>query len=137
MPEVKFSGTKDQYESGATRDAESGDREFERYDLISPFATKRVAIVYGKGAKNHGDRNWEKGLPASRLIRSALRHIFQALMGMKDEDHIAHAVWNLNALMHFQHTMPEMIDIPALKEEEKSDARSDDTPKPTSGARRG
>ncbi len=118
--DVKFSGRKFEFHTGATRDTEEGtEREFERYDLITPFGLRRVAVVYGKGAKYHGDRNWEKGLPASRCIRSALRHIFQYLSGMRDEDHLAHAVWNLLALMHYEERNPEVIDIPNPMEDSK------------------
>lgn len=90
---------KQNYETGATRDNSAGKG---RYDLFPPSAIKRVAVVYENGGKIHGDRNWEKGIPESRLFDSALRHTYQALSGMEDEDHLAHAVWNLLALMHFQ-----------------------------------
>lgn len=73
-----------------------------RYDLLPPRALRRVAVVYEKGASQKGDRNWERGIPRSRLFSSALRHTFQALEGETDEDHLAHAVWNLLALMHFE-----------------------------------
>ena len=99
--DTKFSGTKDGYATGATRDKAEGKG---RYDLITPHMVRRLAGVYERGAKNHGDRNWEKGVPFSRLYSSALRHIFQALEGKTDEDHICQCIWNLAAIVHFQET---------------------------------
>lgn len=96
---TKFSGKKDVYASGATRDSAEGKG---RYDLISPHALRRLALVYERGAKNHGDSNWKKGIPYSRLYSSALRHLFQALSGQRDEDHLGQAMWNIACLIHFE-----------------------------------
>lgn len=97
--DVKFSGIKDTYKEGATRDSREGKG---RYDLISPFFLKRLARVLEIGAKNHGDNNWQKGIPYSRLIDSSLRHISQFNEGLRDEDHIVQAVCNLMFLIHFE-----------------------------------
>ncbi|MCH7530106.1 hypothetical protein IIB50_03260 [Patescibacteria group bacterium] len=97
--ETKFSGVKQDYKTGATRDQTQGKG---RYDLISPIGLKRLAGVYERGAVNHGDRNWEKGLPMSRCMESAIRHIYQYLEGMRDEDHLGQAAWNLFAAMHIE-----------------------------------
>jgi len=72
------------------------------YELISPLALKRLAQVYERGAKQKGGRNWEAGFPMSRCIQSALRHTEQYLEGMRDEDHLAQAAWNLFAAIHFE-----------------------------------
>ena len=41
-------------------------------------------------------------------------------MGMRDEDHLAAAVWNIFAIMHFEEVKPEMIDtLQGDKEKEK------------------
>lgn len=97
--EVKFSGQKDTYENGATRDSRKGKG---RYDLISPLFLKRLAKVLEAGAENHGDNNWKGGIQYSRLIDSALRHISQYNEGLKDEDHLAQATCNLMFLIHFE-----------------------------------
>lgn len=108
--ETKFSGEKDVYPHGGTRDRRDGKG---RYDLLSPFMARRLAGVYERGAKNHGDRNWEKGIPFSRCVDSALRHIFQYASGMRDEDHLAQAIWNLAAIIHFEETgRKELNDLP-------------------------
>ena len=73
-----------------------------RYDLISPFGIRRLAKWYELGAKKYSERNWEKGMPFSRYIDSAKRHIDKYIMGMTDEDHLAAAVWNLFAIIHHE-----------------------------------
>ncbi len=97
--ETKFSGVKDNFSTGATRDQSQGKG---RYDLITPIGLKRLAKVYERGAVNHGDRNWEKGIPLGRCLESAIRHIYQYLEGMRDEDHLGQAAWNLFAAMHIE-----------------------------------
>lgn len=84
--------------SGAKRDDNSGKGAFE---LISPIALRRLAGVYERG-KLKGARNWEKGIPFSRCIQSSIRHINQYLEGMRDEDHLMQAAWNLFAVAHFE-----------------------------------
>lgn len=98
---TKFSGKKENMNTGATRDNRVGKG---RFDLISPFALKRLAEVYERGAVNHGDRNWENGVMSTRNLDSALRHINQYLSRENDEDHLAQAVWNLIAIIHFEET---------------------------------
>lgn len=95
---TRFSGQKDTFPTGATRDAGAGKG---RYDLITPHMLRRLAGVYERGAVTHGDSNWAKGIPFSRLFNSALRHTYQARAGMTDEDHLGQAIWNLAAIIHF------------------------------------
>lgn len=112
---TKFSGVKDQYDGGATRDKREGKG---RYDLITPFGLKRLAGVYERGAVNHGDNNWMNGIPYSRLIDSAIRHITQFKAGERDEDHIAQAAWNLFAVLHFDELgRNELNDLPAFNKD--------------------
>lgn len=73
-----------------------------RYDLISPFAMRRLALHYERGSQKYSQRNWERGMPFSRYVDSAKRHLDKFIMGMTDEDHLAAAVWNLCAIMHHQ-----------------------------------
>jgi hypothetical protein len=73
-----------------------------RYDLITPFAEDRLAKWYELGSKKYADRNWEKGMPYSRYIDSAKRHINKFIKGMEDEDHLAAAMWNLASIIHHQ-----------------------------------
>jgi hypothetical protein len=60
MFEVKDSGKRQEFETGAVRDVRDGKG---RYDLISPYALKRLAIIYERGALKYGDDNYLKGMP--------------------------------------------------------------------------
>jgi len=113
---MKDSGKREQHKSGAVRDKRTGKG---RFDLMSPFALWRIAQVCEKGAVKYEDRNWEKGFPFSRVLDSAIRHIIQYMMGMEDEDHLAHGAWNLMALLHFEETHPELDDMPHYADQER------------------
>lgn len=96
-----------------------------RYDLIPVFATRRLAGWYELGAGKYGDRNWEKGIPYSRCVDSAKRHLDKFIMGMRDEDHLAAAVWNLMAIMDYQErSMNEFDDMPHYIDEMTQQAKS-------------
>lgn len=73
-----------------------------RYDLMSPFFARRLAVHFERGANKYADRNWEKGMKFSRYLDSAERHLAQFKMGMEDEDHIIACIWNLAAIVHHQ-----------------------------------
>jgi len=90
-----------------------------RYDLISPFALRRVALHYEAGAAKYADRNWEKGIPFGRCIDSAKRHLDQYLMGERKEDHLAAVVWNIMAIIHYEELgLEELNDLPKYKGED-------------------
>jgi hypothetical protein len=94
---TKDSGARETFETGSKRDSREGKG---RYDLISPYALKRLADVYERGARKYDARNWEKGQPQSRFLDSAKRHLENFLMGHRDEDHLAQCAWNVFALIH-------------------------------------
>jgi len=98
-----------EFGTGAVRSDTTGKG---RFDLISPIALRRLAGVYERGASQKGERNWEGGFPISRALDSALRHINQYREGMRDEDHLAQAAWNLFAAIHFEEARPECNDLP-------------------------
>ena len=87
------------YESGAIRSDRTGKG---RYDLIPPCALRRLALRYEGGATEHGDRNWEKGMPMDRLYDSAMRHLTQWFSGDDAEDHLAAVMWQICAMMFFE-----------------------------------
>ena len=97
------------FPSGAIR---SGDADRERYDLITPIGLRRLALTYAEGAVKYGDRNWERGLPASVMLNHALRHLVLWTSGDETEDHLAHAAWNLLGLMHFEECRPDLMNMP-------------------------
>ena len=107
--------TDEPLQSFATGAVRGTDANATRYDLVSPIGLRRLAETYAEGAAKYEPRNWERGLPAGDTINHALRHIMQWLAGDKSEDHLAHAAWGLFAVMHFEETLPELIDIPARK----------------------
>lgn len=96
---VKDSGKRQEYVTGARRDTQDGKP---RYDLISPEALTRLASHMAKGAEKYGDRNWEKGIPVSRLYSSALRHLYSYAMDDVEEDHLSAVLFNVMAIIHIQ-----------------------------------
>ena len=85
------------FATGARRNTSEGKG---RFDLLPVEAIKALAKRFEYGAKLHGANNWRKGIPNSSLYDSALRHLFQALNGEIDEDHLAGCLWNVSALIY-------------------------------------
>lgn len=106
------SGKRVELKTGSHRERAEGKG---RYDLISPIALRRLAIVMEKGAKKYATRNWEKGQPLSFYMDSALRHLNQHLEGQRDEDHLGQCMFNVMAMMHTEEQMPELDDLPKYK----------------------
>lgn len=86
----------------------SSDADDVAFHLISPIALARLAATYREGSNKYGDFNWTKGFPPGECLNHALRHISYYLLGDRSEDHLSHAAWNLFAVMHFEHTNPEL-----------------------------
>ncbi len=105
--------------TGAHRDSNAGKG---RYDLISPIAIARLARINELGGLKRGDRNWERGMPMSWFVDSALRHLFEYLEGMSNEDHLAQAFWNIMCAMHTEECIvrrllpAELMDLPNYQE---------------------
>ena len=72
------------------------------YELVSPLFMRRLAVWLEKGAEKYDSRNWEKGIPMGRIVRALLRHTYQYLEGMRDEDHLAAISCNIMFLIHFE-----------------------------------
>ena len=95
------------FKSGATRNE---DAEAERFDLISPFAMQRLAIIYAEGAETHGDANWEKGVPIDATLNHLERHLQMWKAELKsgkkigEDDHMAKVAWGAFAIMHYEMT---------------------------------
>ena len=88
-----------------------------RYDLIPTKPIQDLAEVFTFGAQKYADRNWEKGLEWGRLYAAAHRHLAAFWSGQDlDEEsalpHLAHAVWNLVALLEYAETRPEFDNRP-------------------------
>jgi tRNA-dihydrouridine synthase len=110
---IKDSGQRTQFETGAVRDIHEGKG---RYDLLPWEAVHELAIHCEQGAKKYGERNAELGIPIHSLIDSAIRHLSCYLRGMKDEPHLRAALWNVAFAIWTEKNKPEMQDIPARKE---------------------
>lgn len=98
--------------TGAIREDKTGKG---RCDLLPPCALIRLSKHFEKGATDHGERNWEKGIPMHSFLDSALRHLFKYLDGMGDEDHLCAAAWNIICAMWTEEKHPEMQDIPTRR----------------------
>ena len=85
------------FATGARRNSSEGKG---RFDLLPVEAIAALAKRFEYGAKLHGANNWRKGIPNSSLFDSALRHLFQALNGEADEDHLASCLWNVSVLIY-------------------------------------
>lgn len=69
-----------------------------------------VAKHFENGALKYGEHNWEKGIPISRYVDSALRHLMKDLAGETDEDHAAAFVWNCMCAAWTIEHLPELDD---------------------------
>ena len=118
--EIKDSGDRTQFESGAVRDMHEGKG---RFDLLPMCVLMRLAKHYEAGSKKYGDRNWEKGIPCHSYADSAMRHFVKYMDGWNDEDHLIAAIWNLCCLAWTEEKRPDLMDIPArlFKLEQKKD----------------
>lgn len=73
---------------------------------ISPVAKRALGRLMAKAEdkyKAHGGcRNWEKGMPVTRVIESIERHIADFQMRDEKEDHLAAIMWNAMVLIHYR-----------------------------------
>lgn len=95
-----------------------------RYDLIPAKANKEYAKVWTVGADKYEPRNWEKGMPWTEVIASAMRHLEAIRLGedIDPEDgllHAAHLMCNAAMLAEFYFTHPEFDDRVKYDKDEK------------------
>lgn len=64
------------------------------YDHIETLILE-VSKHFEEGAKKYGENNWQKGIPPSCYIDSAIRHYLKFRRGDNDEPHDRAFVWNL------------------------------------------
>lgn len=73
-------------------------------DWDEPTMLLEVSKHMEEGAKKYGERNWEKGLPVSCFIDSAVRHYLKWRRGDNDEPHDRAFCWNvmccIRTIMH-------------------------------------
>lgn len=133
---VKDSGKRQDFATGARRDTQDGKGDFsrvpmswiremaqmlqqraepnDRVDLVPMLPLLRLSSVYGRGGFKYTESNWTLGIPLSRYISSAMRHLISWAEGDVSEDHLAQAAWNCfsaiwteSAVIHSQ--IPEEI----------------------------
>lgn len=110
--EIKDSGNRTEFSTGAVRDMHEGKGDF---SLLLWEAIWEVAKHCEKGAVKYGKYNANRGLPISSLIDSAFRHLAKYMMGWDDEPHLVAAAWNVLFAIWMEQKKPEMQDIPARK----------------------
>ena len=110
---IKDSGERREFESGAVRDMAEG----KGLMVVMPAAALlRLSRHYEHGAKKYGRWNYNRGIPVSSFMDSALRHIMKYLDGWDDEDHLSAAAFNILGAMEMEAKKPCMQDIPARKD---------------------
>lgn len=86
-----------------------------RYDLIPALANREYAKVWTQALGKYPEGNWEKGMPWTEVIASAMRHLEAIRLG-DDIDiesgllHAAHLQANAAMLTEFHYTHPEFDD---------------------------
>lgn len=63
--------------------------------LDVPTMLLETAKHFEGGAKKYGENNWQKGIPSSCYIDSAVRHYLKWLRGDTDERHDRAFAWNI------------------------------------------
>ncbi len=109
MSEIKDSGNRRKFDTGAQRDMLEG-----KGDMASvPWeAILRLSRHYEAGARKYDRWNYRKGIPVSSFVDSACRHLAKYQCGCDDEDHLAAAAFNVLGAMLMEDTKPEMQDLP-------------------------
>ena len=86
-------------------------------------ARRRLSVHFSNGAKKYSKNNYRKGQPISRYYDSAMRHLWKAMDGLEDEDHLAALLWNICAIIQTQYDIKngylpkELNDFPFTIEE--------------------
>jgi 5'(3')-deoxyribonucleotidase len=88
-----------------------------RHDLVPSFAQEQYAKVLTAGSTKYSDRNWENGMPWSKVIASMKRHINKFESGEDfDEEtsllHVAHIMCNAAFLTEYYRIFPQGDDRP-------------------------
>ena len=118
MSEMKDSGQRETFESGAVRDS---DEDKPHPELISAFAMERLALWLSAGAKKYTRRNWERGLSIERCFASMYRHLLKYQMCEHDEDHLVAIFCNCMMILDFEEKIkrgllpPSLLDMPKYR----------------------
>ena len=108
MQEIKDSGNRTEFHTGAVRDMQEGKG---RMDLLPMSALIELSVHCEKGARKYGTHNINKGVPQSSLISSGMRHLVKYNRGDTDENHLAAAAWNIMWALEQSVTRPDLNDL--------------------------
>ena len=93
-----------------------------RYANNVQLALQELAIHYGDGADKYEARNWEKGLPLSSLLQSAIRHFVCFLENWEDEPHDRAFMWNIfGMLCMIKRNRTDLFDLPFYQQSINTD----------------
>jgi hypothetical protein len=88
-----------------------------RVSIIPGLGLEYVCKVAEFGAKKYGDYNYKLGMPVTKYINAAWRHVFVKWLfqGIENDEesglpHLAHGAWNLLAALEQMLTKPELDD---------------------------
>ena len=107
--EIKDSGNRREFSTGAVRDMQTGKG---RMDLLPWAAIMEVAKHCENGALKYGEHNVDRGIPVHSLLDSASRHLAKHFDGWDDEPHLLAATWNLLWAVQMEVKHPELVDVP-------------------------
>lgn len=108
--ETSGTGWKEVTPGGANRAPVPAD-----YSQLSIHALRLMAETQHEGNVRYGVGNWRKGIPVSNLFSHAIEHILKIQNGDISENHLGHALWNLEKAAHFIATRPDLIDVIPLR----------------------
>lgn len=102
-----------EWKDGVVRslEADGGGLRFDqgktRTDLLPGDTLLALGEVYRIGAEKYAPRNWERGMPWSKVLGPLTRHLFKWMAGEKvdkesGQSHMAHVAWNALALMTYE-----------------------------------
>lgn len=106
---IKDSGNRREFSSGAVRDIQEGKG---RMDLLPWSAIMEISKHCENGAKKYGEHNVDRGIPIHSFVDSAFRHLAKYVDGWTDEPHLIAAAWNLLWAIQTEMKHPELKDIP-------------------------
>ncbi len=115
MSEIKDSGDRTRFTTGAVRDLSTGKG---RNDLLPWNAIIELSKHCERGAIKYGEGNVRKGIPYHSFFDSGIRHLVKWFLGWDDEDHLVAAAWNIMWLLEQRTTHPELDDVHGGKDDE-------------------
>lgn len=96
-----------------------------RWSLVDFKSLEPMVRVLEKGAFKYDDHNWKKGMPATQISESLLRHMFAFMNGEENdpetnESHLGHVMCNVMFLIYNLRENPEFNDIQRKKNTEEN-----------------